>query len=457
MPLSLNTRVLIAASAVLFSFFGLTGIFLERLYHDSIEDSLEERMFGHVYALIAAAEMGDDGHLVMAKQLPDTRFADAVFGLYGQVSSNDGRWSWHSDSMRGMTIPFVEGLPRLAKDGRQITTPSGRRLYLFSYGVVWSDSNEPGQDYTFSVAQDLADFDAQIAAFRRSLWGMLSGVALLLLAVQWGILRWGLLPLKHAADELRAIEEGNQPRLQEDYPLELRSLTSNINALLSHQREHLERYRRTLGDLAHSLKTPLAILQTAAENRDACSELPEVVHEQVGRMNQITGYQLQRAATSGWTVLTAPISVPDIVDKVVSGLKKVYADKGVEVTTDLPANLEFAGDEGDLMEIIGNLTDNAFKWCKGRVSLRAHSKEGPRGGEMDLFIHVEDDGPGIPAEMVRYVMQRGRRADSDIAGHGIGLSIVRDIVQMYGGTLEIAESPLGGAAFHVWLPGGPKG
>lgn len=457
MPLSLNTRVLIAASAVLFSFFGLAGVSLERLYHDSIEKSMDERMFGHVYALIAAAEMGDSGHLVMAKEIPDNRFSDSAFGLFGQVSSNDGHWRWKSESLAGMTIPFTERLPRLVQDSRQITTPTGRRLYLFSYGVVWSDSSEPGQDYTFSVAQDLADFDAQIAAFRRSLWGTLGGVALLLLTVQWVILRWGLSPLKQAAEELRAIEVGKQTRLQGSYPLELRSLTSNINALLSHQREHLERYRRTLGDLAHSLKTPLAILQSAAENRDGNNELPVVVEEQVGRMNQITGYQLQRAASSGWTVLTAPIAVEGLVVKVLAGLQKVYADKGVVSEIDLQPGLEFSGDEGDLMEIVGNLTDNAFKWCKGKVRVRAHSKAGPRHGELDLFFHVEDDGPGIPAEMVRYVMQRGRRADSEIAGHGIGLSIVRDIVQLYGGTLEIAESEWGGAAIHVWLPAGPKG
>ncbi|HHH48344.1 MAG TPA: GHKL domain-containing protein [Gammaproteobacteria bacterium] len=457
MPLSLNTRVLIAASAVLFSFFGLAEITLERIYHDSIEQDMEERMFGHVYALISAAEMGEDGRLIMDKELPDTRFYDPESGLYGQVSSNDGEWLWQSESMRGMSIPFTEGLPRLALDGRQVTLPDGHRLYLFSYGVVWSDSPEPGQDYTFSVAQDMTEFDARIAAFRGSLWGTLGGVALLLLAVQWGILRWGLLPLKHAADELRAIEEGVQTRLKGRYPLELQTLTSNINGLLSHQREHLERYRRTLGDLAHSLKTPLAILQSAAENRDGKEELPSVVLEQVERMNQLTGYQLQRAATSGWTVLSAPIAVQAVVEKVLAGLHKVYADKGVKTHTDLQPGLEFAGDEGDLMEIIGNLTDNAFKWCRGQVHVQACSKAGPRNGEMDLFIHVEDDGPGIPSEMVRYVMQRGRRADSDIAGHGIGLSIVRDIVQLYGGTLEIGESELGGAAVHVWLPAGPKG
>jgi len=453
--ISLNSRVLLAASAVLFTFFGLAGYTLERIYDDSRDMAMRERMLGHAYALIAAVGMDENGNLVIDKEIPDNRFYEPNFGLYGQVASNDGRWSWRSPSMSGMTIPFRVGLPRLAQSAEDITTPSGRHLYLFSYGVVWSDSPDPRQAYTFSVAQDMTEYDAQTSRFHRSLWGSLGGVALLLLTIQWFILRWGLSPLQNASEELRAIEKGRQTRLQGRYPPELRGLTSSINDLLAHQREHLERYRRTLGDLAHSLKTPLAILQSAADNRD--DGLPNVIREQVERMNQLTGYQLQRAATSGWTVLSTPIPLRAAVLKVVAGLRKVYADKSVQASIEIPGTLEFSGDEGDLMEIIGNLTDNAFKWCRSEVRIWAHSKPGPRSGEVDLFLHVEDDGAGVPPEMVRYVMQRGRRADSDIAGHGIGLSIVRDIVQLYGGTLEIGESQLGGAAMHVWLPGGPKG
>jgi two-component system sensor histidine kinase PhoQ len=229
-------------------------------------------------------------------------------------------------------------------------------------------------------------------------------------------------------------------------------LTSNINTLLSQQQEHLERYRRTLGDLAHSLKTPLAVLQNAVENHQPSDNLMAIVREQVERMNQITGYQLQRAATSGWTALVAPVAVREIAQKVLNGLQKVYADKQVVATLDMESHIEFPGDEGDLMEIIGNLVDNAFKWSKRRVCVLAETKPAPQEGQWDLFLRVEDDGPGIPSEMVRYVMQRGRRAESDIAGHGIGLSIVRDIVQVYGGTLEIGVSKWGGAAVNVWLP-----
>lgn len=454
--LSLNARLLIATSAILSSFFGLAGVVLDRAYRESVEASLVERLEGHVYALIAAAEFGEEGDFFMPIEVPDSRFSDPTSGIYAEVSSNRDGWAWQSLSVADLDIPFPRGLRRLQRVAKQATLADGQRLYLFSYGVVWSDAHKEAQSYTFSVAMNTETLDAQVRDFRQSLWGALGGVALLLLAVQRTIVRWGLAPLRQAEDELMEVEAGKQPRIQGQYPSELAGLTKNINGLLSHQQQHLERYRHTLSDLAHSLKTPLAILQSASESRIACDEIKAVVSEQVDRMNQITGYQLQKAATSGWTVLAAPINVAEVSRKVVSGLHKVYGDKRVQTDVNMKDHPSFHGDEGDLMEIIGNLVDNAFKWCRSRVRLTAESTVNEQTGEEDLFLHVEDDGPGVPTEMVRYVMQRGRRADSDIAGHGIGLSIVRDIVQLYGGSFEIGSSELGGAAMHVWLPARPE-
>lgn len=450
--LSLNLRVLIAASAILSSFFGLAGFTLDRVYRSTLEQSMEEQLQGHVYALIATAGLDEKGLMQMPATVPDARFSEPGSGLYAQVISNSGRWMWTSESMKDVDIPFTDRLARTEKARRIISDDSGRQLYLFSYGVEWSDANDPRQAFTFNVARDMTDFNARLTEFRRSLWGWLGGVALLLLAVQGTILRWGLSPLKHAAEELSAIAAGRQTRLQEQYPLELRTLTGNINTLLSQQQEHLERYRHTLGDLAHSLKTPLAILQSAVESGRADQPLSRVVQEQVERMNQITGYQLQRAATSGWTALAAPVDVREATRKVFAGLNKVYADKQVEARYDVDATVEFHGDEGDLLEIIGNLVDNAYKWCDRRVRLVARNQPGRVEGQQDFLLLVEDDGDGVAADMVRYVLQRGRRADSDIAGHGIGLSIVNDIAQVYGGSLEIGTSALGGASVTVWLP-----
>ena len=451
--LSLNLRVLIAASAILSSFFGLAGLTLDGVYRNTVEQSIEEQLQGHVYTLIASARLvGDKGLMEIPATILDARFADPDSGLYAQVKSNSGWWLWKSGSMKDGNIPFDDELARTEVSRKIVTNDSGRQLYLLSFGVEWSDTADPHQAFTFSVAKDMASFNAKISEFRRSLWGSLGGVAMLLLAVQGTILRWGLSPLKHAAEELAGIEAGQQARLQDDYPLELRGLTGNINILLSQQQEHLERYRRTLGDLAHSLKTPLAILQSTVESGDSDQSLSRVVQEQVERMNQITGYQLQRAATSGWTALAAPVNVQEVTRKVFSGLNKVYADKQIDASYEVDASVEFHGDEGDLLEIIGNLVDNAYKWCDQKVRLVAKSRPASIEGQQEFLLCVEDDGNGVAPDMVRYVLQRGRRADSDIAGHGIGLSIVNDIAQVYGGTLDIETSELGGAAVNVWLP-----
>ena len=450
--MSLNLRVLIAASAVLASFFGLAGFTLDQVYRQNAEQALTETLQGHIFTLVASAELDGNGHLRLPEVVPDTRFSSLGSGLFAQVVRNStNSLQWQSLSMAGMTLPFPSDVGRTERVTRKIIDASGRELFLFSYGVAWDDTPDADMAYTFSVAQDLAGFNSEISAFRQKLWGALGGVALLLLAVQGTILRWGLSPLKHASEELACIEAGSQSSLQGPYPREMQGLTSNINALLVQQHEHLERYRKSLGDLAHSLKTPLAVLQNASANHSADIGLQAVVKEQVERMNQITGYQLQRAATAGWTVLAAPVSVNSVVNKVLNGLKKVYADKGIQFSAELATHTEFHGDEGDLLEVIGNLADNACKWCRHHVRVSAKNVLDAKTGNQALLLQVDDDGAGIAPELVELVKQRGQRADDQVPGHGIGLSIVKDIVTLYGGSLDISASQRGGASVQVSL------
>lgn len=450
--MSLNLRVLLAASAVLASFFGLAGLSLDRLYRQSAEQALVETLQGHIFTLIAAAELDDAGLLHLPEVVPDTRFSSLGSGLFAQVTRNSGDWRWQSVSMRGISIPFSQNLGRTQQAVGRLEHDSGRELYLFSYGVVWGELADVELAYTFSVAQEMSVFNRDILEFRQSLWGALGGVAIILLAVQGLILRWGLLPLKHASQELSAIENGAQSRLEGIYPKELQGLTGNINALLKHQHEHLERYRKSLGDLAHSLKTPLAVLQNAVASSPSDDHLHRVVSEQLERMNQITGYQLRRAATAGRTALASPLPVPRIVDKILNGLKKVYADKNLEIVSQVNNGGEFHADEGDLLEIIGNLADNACKWAHRRVLVTIGKWPQHAAAGEYLLLQVEDDGPGLPEEILEQEIQRGRRADSAIPGQGFGLSIVQDIARLYGGELEIGVSRWGGAAVSVRLP-----
>lgn len=159
--------------------------------------------------MIAVASLDRDGNLTMPVDVPDHRFSDSNSGLYAQVASNVRNWQWRSVSMERIKLDLPQRLSRTEHVSERITGPSGDQLYSFSYGVVWSDINDPGQAYTFTIVQDLEDFNLELSSFRRSLWGTLGGVAVLLLAVQGTILRWGLLPLKQAADELAAIEAGS--------------------------------------------------------------------------------------------------------------------------------------------------------------------------------------------------------------------------------------------------------
>ena len=448
--LSLNSRVLFAASAVLASFFGLAGITLDRFYTQSAENALKDRLQGKVHALIATADINESGRIYIPEIFPGSHFPVVLPTLYAQITVNDNEIIWQTPSLLELALNFPTGLARNEEIYKHVTLPDKEMFATYSLGVAWDDISHD-YIYTFSAAENLAGMHAQINHYRKNLWGWLGGVALVLLAVQGTILRWGLAPLQTAASELAAIEAGKQSRLKYQYPGEMKTLTDNLNALLDHQQEHLQRYRHTLGDLAHSLKTPLAVLQSVADEAKSESKLVKTMQEQLRRMNQITEYQLQRAATAGQIPLKAPISIYQIVKKVLKSLNKVYAEKGVASEFVVDKSLVFHGDESDLMEVIGNLTDNAFKWCHNYVGIKVDMHISPTHKTSELIISVEDDGPGIPKEMIDRVVQRGVRADQGISGHGIGLSVVQDIAQIYGGSLEIKTSQHGGACITAKL------
>lgn len=248
---------------------------------------------------------------------------------------------------------------------------------------------------------------------------------------------------------LTDIESGRADQLEGVYPTELSRLTSNINSLIRHAQARQQRYRDSLGDLAHSLKTPLAILQVVADKGSNSIQNSQVtVREQVDRMNQIVSHQLQRAAASGRNILTQSVLIEPVVERLVNSLDKVYLEKGIQWQLSVVEESCFRGEEGDLMELLGNLMENACKYGSGRVHVSA---------QMDEYLHisVEDDGKGIPDDKAEAVLQRWHRIDLQQPGQGIGLAVAADIVSAYGGRLEISHSEaLGGVAIHTHLPVG---
>jgi two-component system, OmpR family, sensor histidine kinase PhoQ len=262
-------------------------------------------------------------------------------------------------------------------------------------------------------------------------------------------------PLRKVAADLARVERGAAEHLGDRYPAELSGLAANLNNFIDSERDRLKRYRNTLADLAHSLKTPLAVVRTQLESEVDGRELRWTVLEQVGRMDEIVAYQLSRAATSGRQTFAAPLPLEPFAEEIVRSLEKVYADKQVLCEFEIDPNTRFRGDQGDLMELLGNVLENAFKWARHTVLLTAKRSGSGNDDSGSLDLTIEDDGPGIPEERVDHLLQRGVRGDERVQGHGIGLSIVQDIVKAYNGSLKVSRSEtLGGARFDLRLQAG---
>lgn len=443
---SLQTRLVVAGSLVLAAFLGLTGLALDRAFRDSVETATIEKLKGQIYALLGAADVDKRGRLRLPESLPDPRLSEPDSGLYAQVQGENGKYSWQSPSMVGREPGKIEPTPTGEFRFSRSSPPD--EMFILSFGVLWEDNAGRELSYTLMVSQNTDSLISQIESFRFTMFLWMGGSALILLLAQVFVLRWGLTPLRQVADDLKRIEAGDADALEGDYPKELLGLTQNINSLINHGRASQERYRNSLGDLAHSLKTPLAVMQGAMEG-GADDSLREAVAEQLPRMDEIVRYQLQRASASGRSDVTRAQQVAPVVTQIVNTLQKVYRDKGVVCDQGLDNKALFYGDKGDLMEFLGNLLENAFKYCTGAVYVGVECPEHEEGTRLPLQIIIADDGAGIPESEWERVLGRGERQDQKQQGQGIGLSVADDIIRLYGGRLEIGHSELGGAEIRV--------
>lgn len=440
---SLNARVTLGAAVVLAVFVALSALALERAFRDSARSARQERLLAQIYLLMAAAEVDAQGRLTLSSGPSEPRLDQPGSGLYAVIVDGMGATVWRSRSTLSADAPHAAPLPAGAQRFEEVN--AGEGFFVESFGVSWAT---PGGSFpfTFSVIESLAPYREQLAAYRRALGIWLGAMALVLLVAQWAILRWGLSPLRRVADEVTRLEQGEQERIAGNYPTEVQCLTDNLNALLVRERAQQKRYRDALADLAHSLKTPLALLRAGLRDQARGGAPLRPLDEQVEHMDRIVAYQLQRASTVGRSRLAAPQPVRPVVDRVLAALAKVYADKPIATEVDLDAALRFRGNDSDLTELMGNLLDNAFKWAGARVRVSAVAGEG------QLVLRTEDDGPGIAPDEARRVLERGVRADQSVPGQGIGLAVVRDIVEAYEGELRIERSSLGGACVTLVLP-----
>ncbi|WP_237058963.1 ATP-binding protein [Microbulbifer sediminum] len=440
---SLKGRLSLVTTLVLVAFLLLISTVLEHAYRTSLAEAKKRELQLHTYTLLAVAEAEGDS-LQLPPALPEQRFNQPDSGLVGAVADQRGRIIWRSESAVTMQQLPSHPLPQ----GREVFAQmslGGNGLYsTFRQGVAWG--LEGDQRYTFIVVEDAAPLLAQVQQFRSTIWRWLGLGALLLIVTQWLVMRWGLAPLRAVAESLREMQRGGSDRLQGNFPRELKPLTDNLNLLIENERRQREKTRHTLADLAHSLKTPLAVLKGLNFSRDPREAYTSLI-EQVQRMDSIISYQLQRAVASSPKSILRGVEVRPVLDKILDALVKVYRDKPAEVTVECAEGTLFYGDEGDLMELLGNLLDNAYKYGGGRIAVRVANGGDSRG----LSLAVSDNGPGISADYWHRVTERGVRADQQQQGQGIGLAVVVDIVESYKGEISVSESALGGAEIRVEL------
>ncbi|MBV8496636.1 MAG: histidine kinase [Gammaproteobacteria bacterium] len=442
---SLSRRLLLSVSVPIALFFAVMMVVLDIGFRALAERSLRELLDSQAVALIAAAEPQASGAYAPPPHTLDPRFDRPRSGLYAQIRSP--LHEWRSASTAGLKSDFGALLPR-GERRFSYATFGQDRVAIESRAIQFEDDPNGSGTLTFSVAVGLTPFEQQLWRFRQQLFGWFIGLVLLLLVTLAALVHWVLAPVRRMERESLDVEEGRSATLGSGYPRELSGVTNNLNALLIGERKRVARYRDTLGNLAHSLKTPLAVMSSTLPPAGA-----EPMSAEIARMSGIIEHQLKRAAASGGALLgQAPVEVAQVAAELRGALLRVYARKDLVIELAVAADAQFIGDRGDLTELLGNLLDNACKWCRSRVRLGAAADDHARPRER-LALTVEDDGPGISTEDRARILQRGVRADEKVPGHGIGLAMVQDTVDLYGGSLAIGSSQLGGARFSVRLPG----
>ncbi len=447
---SLSTRLLAITAVMLVAAFGITIGVLDVVFRRSAEQALADQLETQVFGLISAVEPDDAGNLTIPDRLLEPRLRNPGSGLYAEILDASGLPLWRSPSAVGLDLATGSTLKAGQRMLTRRTLADDTRALLLGVAINWELGPTATPAFQVFTAADLAASDRQLVQFRRQLLGWFSGVMLVLLAALWLAVRFGLKPLRLMSGEIAAIEKGQREALSDDYPRELEGVGRGFNTLLRSERQRMERYRTTMDDLAHSLKTPLAVVRN-----EVGSGQPDrsTLQAQVDRMQSVIDYQLKRAAAMGpRSVAPRPVPLLPVLTELVASLRKIHRDKAVECDLQVPEGVVYPAEQGDLYEILGNLLDNAWKWCRSRILVTVQAGEG-------LSVLVADDGPGIPEDQTESVLNRGIRADQrgDVPGQGIGLAVVREIVGLYGGTLRIGRSSLGGAGITVSLPSLQKG
>lgn len=453
---SLRLRLLVGTMVWIMATIAIAGWSLAGLFRQHVAEQFYDGLGIHLEQLTTNLTINPDGIPSLGIPLSDPRFKRPYSGLYWQIDrpGNAAHPRIHgilrSRSLWDSVLEVPEDAPA---DGEihqhRVRGPDGAPLGMLERMVHLAE--QPEMTLRLVVAADVRLISEPVDRFNGLLGVSLGvlGLGLIMAAVVQVLI--GLRPLGHLRRALTAVREGEAKHIEGGFPQEIQPLVDEFNEVLAHNTRIVSHARTQAGNLAHAVKTPLTILANASARPDP--GLPRLVSEQVAIARRQVDYHLARArAAAAAAVPGVRSKVRPLVDSLVRVMDRLYQDRNISVTiSDSNIVPIFRGEQQDLQEMLGNVLDNAWKWAGGHVQI-SFLVEGER-----LVIQVDDDGPGLASEQRRAVLARGVRADERVPGTGLGLAIADDLAQLYDGSIELGESPLGGLRVRVTLPAAPVG
>ena len=436
---SLKARLVISALLFILVLLPLIGVALNDAFTEQVKSATKNELSAYVYSILAVTEV-ENKQISIPELVLENRFNLIQSGLYAIATTEDASGKqtivWHSQSFMGMMPPPHFTIPATGQSAFEQIELAEQPNLIYSFSVSFASQNQ-NVPVTIHIIKDEREFQQQIDQFNQQLWTWLLILMFVMLVFQLSWLVWTLRPLARFTQELHSVEQGKSMQLSSQYPTELQAVARQLNILLNTEQTQRKRYRNALADLAHSLKTPLAVIKSQADLSEASSE-------QVSVISRIIGHQLKRAQTAAAASWHLGIRVDDVAAKLLRTLAKIYREPQINLSGEMADEAVFKGDEADLTEILGNVLDNACKAAKSTVKLTV------TGDAYQLLICIEDDGSGISEALQNQIFERGIRADSYHQGNGIGLAIVRDLVDSYNGRISVSRSEtLGGAKFSI--------
>jgi signal transduction histidine kinase len=453
---SLAFRLIATAAAWMLLVLPTVGLIIHSYYRNDVQASFDARIKVLLTVVLADSLDHGDAEPGAPRDIGEPLFEVTNSGWYWQIKPVDG-----SPGLTRVSASLASGsIPSLAQRNVEqdiegirwaiLPGPNGEilRVAEMMHGL---GSDDAGPGYSYIVTGPQSWPEQRIAAFRLQLAGALALVGIGLTVLTLLQVRFGLAPLREIEKGLAAIRSGDSVRLAGELPTEIEPLRNEINALIQSNEEIVDRARTQVGNLAHALKTPLAVI--ANEAREDKGQFAQKVAEQALLMGDQVNYYLDRARMAARAGMVGRVTdVRPVIESLARVLERLNHDKGIAIGIECDERLRFQGEKQDLEEMLGNLADNACKWAKGVVRIRGELSPQTSGNRKFLVITVEDDGPGLSEDQRRRIGKRGMRLDESKPGSGLGLSIVGDLAASYRGRFELGMSELGGLSVALLLP-----